>query len=148
MRNIQTAVSAQPLKIGHMFMSTYLLGIYLLPPPKIFTIPPETPCIFSCSPFVTSRRKPEGDSDDLQRSATRRRRRLRKLNYKQSICYLCGDQLLSLRFWWKTTSSLQTHFIHIFGKFSDYLQAGVQGLIYTVAKISYSKVHSVWVVMC
>jgi len=26
MRNIQTAVSPNPLKIGHMFMCTYLLG--------------------------------------------------------------------------------------------------------------------------
>ena len=27
MRNIQTAVSSHPLKIGHMFIWTYLLGI-------------------------------------------------------------------------------------------------------------------------
>jgi len=27
MRNVQTAVSPHPLKIGHMFIRTYLLGI-------------------------------------------------------------------------------------------------------------------------
>jgi len=28
MRNIQTAVSPHPLKIGHVFIRTYLLGIF------------------------------------------------------------------------------------------------------------------------
>ena len=40
MRNIQTAVSPHPMKIGHMFIWTYLLGMVHI----IFTIPLETPC--------------------------------------------------------------------------------------------------------
>jgi hypothetical protein len=44
-RNIQTAVSPHPLKIGNMFILTYLLGIIHNTTPKMFTIPPETPCI-------------------------------------------------------------------------------------------------------
>jgi len=46
MRNIQTAVSSHPLKIGHMFIWTYSLGILPIPPPKIFNIPPKAPCVF------------------------------------------------------------------------------------------------------
>jgi len=50
MRNIQTDVSAHPLKIGHMFIWTYLLGIvHTTTSPQKFTIPPETSCIYTTS---------------------------------------------------------------------------------------------------
>jgi len=44
MRNIQTAVSAHPLKNGHneIIYSDYSIVRY----PKIFTIPPETSCTY------------------------------------------------------------------------------------------------------
>ena len=50
MRNIQTAVSPHPLKIGHIFIWTYLIGIVhnTVPPPKMFNIPPKTPCMHVC----------------------------------------------------------------------------------------------------
>jgi len=44
-RQLQTTVPSNPLKIGHMFIWNYLLGIFPTTTSKIFTIPPETPCI-------------------------------------------------------------------------------------------------------
>jgi hypothetical protein len=45
MHNTQTAVSPHQLDIGHVFIWPYLLGTAHTTPTKIFTIPPETPCI-------------------------------------------------------------------------------------------------------
>ena len=46
MRNIQTAVSPRTLKIGHMLYELIYSEQFMLPLPKIFTIPPGTSCIF------------------------------------------------------------------------------------------------------
>jgi hypothetical protein len=47
MHQLQTAVSSHPLKTGHMFIELIYSEESILPPPKIFTIPPETPCVYT-----------------------------------------------------------------------------------------------------
>jgi hypothetical protein len=54
MRNIQTAVSPDPLKIDTCLYELIYSEYSILPPPKIFTIPPETPCIYTRYPPLLS----------------------------------------------------------------------------------------------
>ena len=44
---IQKSLTLQPFRIGHMFIKSFFFWQWPLPsPPKVFTVPPETPCIW------------------------------------------------------------------------------------------------------